>query len=279
MSHYVRVINVMTNCTDADIRASIGDFLSQEGVLELANHYEVTEKGTPDMSVDVAEGIAYILNDSFTEFASTIHYWDTLLDASVNEAISSNSSGSTRIDLVCIKIDTGASPDANASNVATIFIVEGTPGAGAPATPANHLKLAEVEVANGETSITDAEITDFRQAVLIDPDKIDAPGLAQTVAYSGTPTVDWFLGKTAYITLTGNAIFTFSNGVSGESYKLVIKQGAGGSHTITLPGDVRLGNSGTPTLSTAVGDVDYLGFVFHGLDSKYDLVAFSLSFT
>ena len=34
--------------------------------------------------------------------------------------------------------DTGVTPDANASNVATIVSVEGTPGGGAPAVPSNH---------------------------------------------------------------------------------------------------------------------------------------------
>lgn len=279
MAIYVRAIDGMTNHTAADLRAGINDFLFQEGVLNLTTHFEVTEKGTPDMSVDVAAGIAYILNDSFTEFASTQHFWDVLMDVSTNVSISSNASGSTRIDLVCIKIDTAASPDANASNVASIVVVEGTPGAGTPATPSNNYKLAEVTVANGETSITNAEITDTRQKTLIDSTKINTVSDAQTITYSSTPTVTWSNGSTAYITLTGNATFTFAGGVSGKTYRLVIKQGGSGSYTITLPASVRTGDIGTPTLSTAVGDVDYLGFIYNGIDSKYDLVSYSLSFT
>lgn len=278
MAHYVRAIDQMTNHTAADLRSALNDFIDQEGVLDLAGgHYEVTEKGTPDMSVDVAAGIAYILNDSFTEFASSQHYWDTLLDASTNVSISSNASGSTRYDIVCIKINTAATPDANASNVASIVVVEGTPGAGVPATPSNHLKLAEITIASGETAITNSEIADTRQAVLLDPDKINTPADFQTITYSATPTVDWSVASTAHITLTGNATFTFSGGLAGRKYVLIIKQDATGSRTITLPASVRTGLIGTPTLTTTANKTDYLGFVYNGIDSKYDLVAYSLN--
>lgn len=198
MADYVRAIDNMTNHTSGDLRGAVNDFIRSEGVLDLdGGHFLVTEKGTPDMSVDVAEGIAYVLNDSFTEFASTQHYWDVLKDASENLSISSNSSGSTRIDIVCIKIDTGASPDANASNVMTTIVVEGTPGAGTPSTPSNHLKLAEITVANGETSITTSEISDTRVQVafgqLLDEDAFTsnsatiAPSQQSVKVYVDTP--------------------------------------------------------------------------------------------
>lgn len=166
MATAVRIINVMTNATDGDVRGLASDFVDSEGVLNLAGgHLQVAQSATPGMSVQVAAGIAYVGNDSFTEFSGTLKYWDVIVDAIVSPAISSNSSGLTRIDLVCLKIDTAATPNANATNVASVIVVAGTPGAGQPATPSNHLLLAVVTVADGSTSIVNANITDSRSQV------------------------------------------------------------------------------------------------------------------
>lgn len=164
MTAYVKAIDNMTNVTDGDLRTITTDFLYQEGVIDLSGgHLEVSEKGTPDMSVDVAAGRCYVENDAWTEFSSAIKYWEVLSDATENVAISSNSSGSTRNDIICVKIDDSVSPGADGEDAVSIIAVEGTPGAGVPATPDDHLKLAEVEVANGASSITNSEITDSRQ--------------------------------------------------------------------------------------------------------------------
>ncbi len=159
---YVRAIDGMTNHTAGDLRSTIGDLIGTEGVLDLSTHLEVTENDTPDMSVNVAPGVAYVLNDDWTEFASLQKYWDVLVDAEENAVITANSSGSTRYDLICLFVDTTVDPDANASNVATVKVVAGTPGAGQPATPDNHLLLAVIEVADGATTIETDDITDSR---------------------------------------------------------------------------------------------------------------------
>jgi hypothetical protein len=166
MSIYVRAIDGMTNHTAADLRAAIADFIVAAGVLNVSGgDLAVTENGTPNMSVNVAPGIAYVLNASWTATSSDQKLWDVLVDAIVNVAISSNPSGSTRYDLICVKVDTGVSPNASASDVATVISYEGTPGAGIPATPNNYLKIAEVEVINGATTIITAKITDRRVQV------------------------------------------------------------------------------------------------------------------
>jgi len=161
MSIYLRIRNGMTNATEGDVRGNINDLLIQGGIID-ADHLLVSEADTPAMEVKVAPGIFYVPNSSWTEFSYEIRFWDGLLDAEEIVSISSNPSGSTRIDLIAVKVDTTVVSDANSSNVASIVVVEGTPGAGAPATPANHLKLAEVTVASGATSITNANISDSR---------------------------------------------------------------------------------------------------------------------
>src|SRR5690606_28164093 len=106
---------------------------------------------------------------------------------------SANSSGSTRIDLICIKVDTTVT-DANPDNtgVASLVVVEGTPGAGVPATPANHIALYQVTIANGETEITDAEVTDVREeAVLNIPDASITTVSVEKVA--PVPLAEWVM--------------------------------------------------------------------------------------
>jgi hypothetical protein len=65
-------------------------------------------------------------------------------------------------------------------------VVKGTPGAGVPTTPANHYKLAEIEVVNGETEITNAEITDKRTQVHLNT--ILIPGLPSGAIVGTTDT-------------------------------------------------------------------------------------------
>lgn len=161
MGILLRIRNGMSNATEGDVRGNINDLLIQGGIID-ADHLLVAEADTPAMEVKVSPGVFYVLNNSWSEFSSEIKFWDGLLDAEDTVSIASNPSGSTRIDLVAVKVDTTVVSDANASNVASIVVVEGTPGAGAPSLPANHLELAQVSVASGATSITNANITDTR---------------------------------------------------------------------------------------------------------------------
>lgn len=131
-----------------------GVFLS-EGVLG-ATDLDVTQRAAgANMSVDVASGRCLISD------AQTMQgLYPLVSDATTNLAIASNSSGSTRIDLVVARVkDTEY---ADASNAKTIEIVQGTAGSGVPATPTRCLKLAEVTVASGAGSITNANIAEAR---------------------------------------------------------------------------------------------------------------------
>ncbi len=95
---------------------------------------------------------------------------------------------------------------------------------------------------------------------------------------TGAVTIDWNAGNTQHCVLTGNVTFTFSNGQSGGSYKLVLKQGGTGSYTVTWPASVRWGSGVAPTLTTTVGKTDYAGFFYNGVDSTYDGNAFNANF-
>lgn len=63
-----------------------------------------------------------------------------------------------------------------------------------------------------------------------------------------------------YLTLTASCTLTLPTPVAGQSFTLVIKQGGSGSYTITWPAEAKFDNGNDPTLSTAVGAIDVLGF-------------------
>ena len=160
--------------TEGDIRGSFSDIIDVVGVKDLSGgHCLVTQNSPAAMSVLVAPGVVYIPNADYDELDSNqVKFWEAVITVSTAVTITANTSGSTRIDLICAKMDTTITPDEHASNIATLVAVAGTPGAGVPATPDNYAKLAEVEVANGASTIVTADITDSRVQAKINSDYI-----------------------------------------------------------------------------------------------------------
>ncbi len=79
-------------------------------------------------------------------------------------------------------------------------------------------------------------------------------GAAQTIPDVTTATIN-------RITLTANCTFTFPTAGAGKSFTLVLVQGGAGSFLATWPGTAKWAGAVAPTLSTAVGKIDYLSFV------------------
>jgi trimeric autotransporter adhesin len=99
------------------------------------------------------------------------------------------------------------------------------------------------------------------------------------ITYDATTSVDWSQSNIQSITLTGNwAPTAFSNPVDGARYILIIKQDGTGSRTVTWPATVRWPGGTAPTLTTTASKTDYIGFIYNGVDSKYDGVAITQNF-
>lgn len=123
----------------------------------------VTEKsGTPNMSVDIAAGGAFVQG---TESSPGGLYF-VYNDATVNVAVSAADPTNPRKDLVIVRcrdsFHSGASDDAQ------FVVVAGTPAA-SPAEPdldalgyENYLVLALIDVPASDTAITNSQITDRR---------------------------------------------------------------------------------------------------------------------
>lgn len=124
--------------------------------------YKVTQNGTPNMSVNVAAGVAMIRG---TQSALQGVYEGVANDGTVNLTIAAANATNPRRDLVLLQVRDNAF-DAGGINDARLVVVTGTPAA-SPVDPSltsfpNALVLARVTVAANATSITNAAITDLR---------------------------------------------------------------------------------------------------------------------
>src|SRR5205823_7397615 len=84
--------------SDADFLAPFNMLLDGNSCVVGVNDFSVTP-GT-GLQVQVAAGNALIYSGSKSSYIPVNN------SATINQAITSNSSGSTRIDLICIKVDT-----------------------------------------------------------------------------------------------------------------------------------------------------------------------------
>lgn len=167
------------------------DFLVNAGVVS-STDYAVSQAAAPGKKVTVAGGVSYVLNSNYSALSlSEQKYWRCKMGGTTDVNITDNTSGNARIDIICIKVDTTATPDGEATNVASLVVVEGTPAASptVPATPDDHLKLAEVAVANGFASIVNANITDKRETNSISDNARGWTYANETWAYASATTI------------------------------------------------------------------------------------------
>lgn len=190
--------NMPTSSENANLYHT--DFLGIDGVNgEITNpasgadtgSMAVVAQGTPDMTVAVSAGQAYVTATPTGEAERRVR---VNLSSSTNVTIAANSTGSTKYDLVYIKLpaDTLADPPATGNwTENTVYLTERMSSSGQTLTDTtNTLLLAEVTVTDGETAIANDEITDKRWQTAPKGGVV----LRQTVAaYDATATAeaDW----------------------------------------------------------------------------------------
>jgi hypothetical protein len=129
--------------------------------------FAVQEQGTPDMTVLVkSTGTPYAAAlITGTPTSGLSQKMIVQLTADENVTIASNTSGSTKYDWVYIKLDPDKmeNPAADSSDVATLVTSRSSSASTDNGTPPTYgLNIAVVTVANGASSITNANITDAR---------------------------------------------------------------------------------------------------------------------
>jgi hypothetical protein len=196
--------------------------------------YAVTQSGTPAMTVQIAAGWAYVQGT----VSSTQGMYGVYNDGAVTLSITANSSGSTRNDLVYLKItDTNYG---DASSTASLLVQTGS-----LTVPASSVALAQIAVANGATSITNSNITDLR--VGFQTNAVNHP-LYPINAQTGTsyPLVASDVDKVVQLTNASGITLTVPTNASvpfpvGTTINLL--QGGAGQVTV----------SSSDTINTAVG--------------------------
>lgn len=174
MANKVSYVNGATIYDDQDVAQLQTDFVT-EGVADgtgSGTDVQVSQRAAgANMSVDIAVGRVYV---DITWSGRTLKVRIDNL-AIANAVVDANSSGSNRIDAALAVIDTTVTPNAAGSNIGTLTVLKNTTG-----TPtvtmsdgaitgllghANWYRIANITVANGATSITNANISDTRQSV------------------------------------------------------------------------------------------------------------------
>jgi len=228
--------------------------LSTVGVMSLTD-LAVSQRGAgANKSVDIAAGDAFFTYNNYAFYG-----WNTATLNDSSTVIADNSSGNPRIDAVVVYIDLTVvdSTNSNNPNALKFKVVAGTP-AGSPTAPTDptiqssvgsgnpFLRLANVAVSNGFTSIVNANITDTRTITGLITSQV--AGVQRVRAYrtanqsitNNTETPVQFDNEsydtdTMHDNVTNNTRITFTTaGIYSISGNVVWAAGAGGRRNVTV---------------------------------------------
>lgn len=163
------------------MRLMMQSLIPTEGVVNKSGgDLNVTEKsGTPDMSVDVAQGSVYIEGDETSDQGFYFAYNDAVKNLTIAAADASN----PRKDLIVAQVED--SEQSGGTDDWSLTVVTGTAEASPsePTVPDNSHVLALVDVGAGVSSITNANITDRR-------DQCAGVGHRKVVKFTASGTFD-----------------------------------------------------------------------------------------
>jgi hypothetical protein len=187
-----------------------------------ATSLQVTQNGTPNMTVNLASGWAAVVGTTQANMGVYVGYNDAPLSAAITVSPVANS----RIDLVCLTVNDAFY--AGVLNNLVLNVVAGVVAASpvVPATPANSIALAQVLVGTAVSSIVTANITDVR---------VNATTNLPVVTLTGVQTV-------TNKTLTAPVILPSYNAQVGTTYTLVLSDNTAliscsnaGAITVSIP--------------------------------------------
>lgn len=252
-----------TGASDADLSHIANDFVVEGGVLRPeVGEALVVESDSPGMHVQVLQGVIYVENSAYTDQGYEPRFYQVVRpEAETNISISSNPSGQTRYDAIVQVIDKVTPPNDDGSNICPIEVVEGTPGESSISLPDNCELLGIVEVADGQTVITDSEILDYRRKVFAMPGFV-SPAI-QVYEDDTTVTFDSMNGiyNKFWVSLGGNRTLAFSNLPVGFPIMVYVQQGSGGSKVPSLPANIVTTDGDAIEWAGDEGAIDCIGVV------------------
>ena len=214
------------------VRRSFGAVVGDDGGVADGTAMQVTQKsGTPNMSVDVAAGFAFVPGSATDGGVFGVHN-----DATVNVSITASDPSNPRITLVLLEVDN------TTTYSASITTLDGTPAA-VPTPPSitadNYLLLATIEVPASASSITNADITDERVPVGGVPtgteliEEIELVSAGSSIDFTNIPQTYRDLRLNVYASAsngTGDVTLRMQfNGVTSATYRTIINQNQAGT--------------------------------------------------
>lgn len=159
--------------TDILSEGVVGTVGNTSGVAPSTGGLAVNAQGSPNMTVAVTAGIAYVTTTPTSQGSQ-------LLRANIaaqNATIAANSTGGTRYDWIYVSMSASgaANPAVDGTGVATITVSRSTSSSVDNGTPPTYgYNLAVVTVTNGASSITNGNITDSRASVAVSSNSTDS---------------------------------------------------------------------------------------------------------
>lgn len=162
-NHATTVSEVNAIGSDFFSQGVVGAMTNTSGVAPATGGYAVNAQGTPNMTVAVSGGTAYITATPSGQSSQLLRAYSAAGDSAYT--INANASGSTKYDWIYLQVNpTNANnPAADASDVTAIYTSRSssnTTDNGSP--PTYGIPLAIVTVANGASSIANSNISDSR---------------------------------------------------------------------------------------------------------------------
>lgn len=149
--------------TDFVSQGIVGAIGNTSGAAPSTGGFGVSQDASPDMGVTVNSGVAYITGTPSGQGSQVLRARMTANYTAYT--INANASGSTKYDWVYLSFSAAnaSNPSSSADNVITLFTSRSSSNVSDNGTPPTYgLLLAVVTVANGASSITNANISDRR---------------------------------------------------------------------------------------------------------------------
>lgn len=230
--------------TDFISQGVVGTLTNTSGVAPATGGLAVNAQGTPNMTVAVTAGVAYVTATPTGQASQRIR----ANIAAQNVTIASNATGGTRFEWIYVTISAANAntPNVAGDNVASITQSRSTSASTDNGTPPTYgYAIAVVTVTNGASSITNGNIADSRTQT--GPNNLDR-ATSNIIQANQLATSSIKLGRTAVTTGVTATATTAATGASVASLTVTIP--AGGRDLKLVFYTPALGNSSASSLTT-----------------------------
>lgn len=236
----------------------VGTISNTSGVSPATGSFAVNQDSVPAMSIAVTAGVAYVQGTPSGQASQVVRAKQTA--NTTGYTINANSSGSTRYDWIYLSFSAAnaAAPSASANNVITLVTSRSTSNVSDNGTPPTYgTLLAVITVANGASSITNANITDRRTQTAL-----AASATANNTGWTGlgyTPNSITYNGNRSYSLVFNSLDLT---GTVSAGYRLrFTRNNASPTQCTSLNGTTQYWVKTSPNKLTFTDDFLTLGWV------------------